>query len=47
MKPRAWEMWIGGWCSLFDGVVLIVTFGFLRPNCRYEWTMYRLQHRDV
>lgn len=34
--PR-WQRWAEGWIKLADGLVLILSLGFVRPSWSSEW----------
>ena len=43
-SPR-WQRWIEGWIKIADGLVLIFTFGFVRPFWSSDWIWWMVRDR--
>lgn len=41
---RRWQLWIIAWCKVIDGVIGVVTFGFIMPSLTlYASTYFALK----
>ena len=43
-----WQIFIGGFVSIIEGLIEILCLGFIHVNLGYHWTMYcsRLRHKE-
>ena len=46
LEPKAWEIWVGGWARIADGLVRVCSLGHIKPELTLGWVLYRLGKRS-